>query len=150
MMIVEFRPATAADSDWCYRLHRAAFHDYVKAIWGWDEPTQRSFHDRGFRPDTTRIITAARTQVGAVSVERTEGVTYLGRITIHPDHQGHGIGTQVLGHVIEQATAHGEPVLLDVLIVNHRAHALYRRLGFCEQYRHGENNIKIRMRRDPS
>jgi ribosomal protein S18 acetylase RimI-like enzyme len=76
--------------------------------------------------------------------------TYLGRITVHPDHQGRGIGTHVLGQVIAQATAHGEPVLLDVLLVNHRAQQLYRRLGFYEQYRHGENNIKIRMRRDPT
>ncbi len=129
-MIVELRPATAADSDWCYHLHRAAFYDYVEAIWGWDEPIQRTFHDRAFRPDITRIVIADGAPVGAVSVEHTDGATYLGRITIHPVHQSRGIGTQVLGQLIEQATAHGEPVLLDVLVVNHRAYAFYRRLGF--------------------
>ena len=78
------RSATAADSDWCYHLHRAAFHDYVEAIWGWDERVQRTFHDRAFRPDITRIISADGAPVGAVSVERTDSVTYLGRTTIDP------------------------------------------------------------------
>ena len=149
-MTVELRPTTAADRDWCYQLHRAAFRGYVEAIWGWDETVQRGFHDRGFRPEITHIITDNGDPIGAITVDRAEGVTYLGRITIHPHHQGHGIGTQIIGQAIEQAGARGEPVLLDVLVVNHRAHALFQRLGFRDQYRHGENDIKIRMRRDPT
>ncbi|MBB2741613.1 UNVERIFIED_ORG: RimJ/RimL family protein N-acetyltransferase [Microbispora rosea subsp. rosea] len=35
---------------------------------------------------------------------------------------------------------------MDVLAVNHRAHALYQRLGLEEVARHGEGDIKIRMR----
>jgi ribosomal protein S18 acetylase RimI-like enzyme len=37
-----------------------------------------------------------------------------------------------------------------VLGVNTRAYALYRRLGFVEQYRHGDGDIKVRMRWDPT
>ncbi|MEU9246424.1 hypothetical protein [Streptomyces sp. NPDC048385] len=38
---------------------------------------------------------------------------------------------------------------MDVLVVNQRANALYRRLGLHEVTRHGENNIKIRMSTKP-
>ena len=31
------RPATPADSEFCFQLHKAAMGDYVTAIWGWDE-----------------------------------------------------------------------------------------------------------------
>ncbi len=31
------RPATPADSECCFQLHKAAMGDYVTAIWGWDE-----------------------------------------------------------------------------------------------------------------
>ena len=37
-------------------------------------------------------------------------------------------------------------MVLDVLAVNERAHALYRRLGMTEVDRHGDNDIKIAMR----
>jgi RimJ/RimL family protein N-acetyltransferase len=40
-------------------------------------------------------------------------------------------------------------VVLDVLTVNHRARALYQRLGMTEVARHGDNNIKITMRLTP-
>jgi RimJ/RimL family protein N-acetyltransferase len=36
---------------------------------------------------------------------------------------------------------------LDVLAVNHRARALYERLGLREVAQHGEGGIKVRMRR---
>ncbi|WP_234543443.1 hypothetical protein [Streptomyces shenzhenensis] len=38
---------------------------------------------------------------------------------------------------------------MDVLVVNQRANALYRRLGLHEVTRHGENNIKTRMSAKP-
>jgi len=39
-----------------------------------------------------------------------------------------------------------QDLVLDVLNVNHRAQALYQRLGFKEVPRHGDNNVKITMR----
>ena len=40
----------------------------------------------------------------------------------------------------------GQDLVLDVLTVNHRAQALYQRLGMTEVARHGDGNIKITMR----
>jgi ribosomal protein S18 acetylase RimI-like enzyme len=140
------RPATPADSEFCYRLHRAALGPYVEAIWGWDDATQRSLHDRDFDPTTTQIITVDGRDAGALTVDYRPTEIYLGRIEIHPDYQGHGIGSQLIRGLIEEATSREQPLILDVLVVNHRAHALYQRLGLHEIARHGTDDIKIRMR----
>lgn len=75
--------------------------------------------------------------------------TYLARIEIHPDHQGRGIGGRLIRGLLHQARRQGRDLTLDVLAVNQRAQALYRRLGLHEVNRHGENNIKIRMSAKP-
>ncbi|MES4906174.1 MULTISPECIES: GNAT family N-acetyltransferase [unclassified Streptomyces] len=68
---------------------------------------------------------------------------------LHPDHQGRGIGSRLIRSLLHQAHQQGRDLTLDVLVVNQRAQALYRRLGLHEVTRHGENNIKIRMSTQP-
>jgi len=146
---VALRPATLADSEFCYPLHKAAMGDYVTAIWGWDEQAQRGFHDRGFKPARWQIITLGGTDVGMIDVEHRPGEIYLSRIEIHPDQQGHGIGSRLIRALADEAAQNGQDLVLDVLAVNLRAQALYRRLGFEEVARHGDGNIKISMRLSP-
>ena len=146
---VGLRPATQADSAECYLLHQAAMRPYVEAIWGWDERDQRAFHDRAFDPDHTRIITVGGHDAGVRIADYRPDQIYLGRIEIHPDYQGRGIGRHLIGQLLQEAAERGQPVELDVLAVNPRARALYQRLGFHEINRHGPDNIKIRMRAQP-
>ncbi len=146
MTVIGLRPATAADTEFCFRLHKAAMGDVVAAIWGWDEQDQRDHHLRVFDPGNTRIVTADGVDVGMLSVDHGPTEIYLGRIEIHPDHQGRGIGTHLISGLLDQAGRRGQDLILDVLAVNHRAHALYRRLGLREVARHGDGGIKIRMR----
>jgi ribosomal protein S18 acetylase RimI-like enzyme len=149
MTAIGLRPATRTDSARCYLLHRAAMRAYVAAIWGWDERAQQAFYERGFDADGTRIITVDGHDAGVLIVEDRPTEIYLGRVEIHPDYQGRGIGSQLIGQLLREAADRGQPVVLDVLTVNFRAHALYQRLGFHEVDRHGPNNIKIRMRATP-
>jgi ribosomal protein S18 acetylase RimI-like enzyme len=146
MTPVALRPATPADSEFCFQLHKAAMGDYVTAIWGWDEQVQRDFHNRGFNPGRWQIITADGADIGMLDVEYRRAEIYLARIEIHPDHQGGGIGSRLIGALIDEAAEKGQDLVLDVLTVNHRALALYQRLGMTEVARHGDNNIKITMR----
>ena len=146
MTAVALRPATPADREFCYQLHKAAMGDYVTAIWGWDEQVQRGFHDRAFNPARWQVITAGGTDIGMIDVEYRPGETYLARIEVHPSYQGQGIGAGLISALIDEAARNGQDLLLDVLTVNHRARALYQRLGMTEVARHGDGNIKITMR----
>jgi ribosomal protein S18 acetylase RimI-like enzyme len=145
MTVVGLRRAVAADSEFCYQLHKAAMGDYVTAIWGWDEQVQRGSHDRAFNPGRWQIITADGEDVGMLDVEHRPSEIYLARIEILPDCQGRGIGTQLVGALIREAAQNGQELVLEVLTVNHRAQSLYQRLGLTEVARHGDN-IKIVMR----
>ena len=145
MTYIVLRPAAPADSEFCYQLHKAAMGDYVTAIWGWDEQVQRDFHTRAFNPGRWQIITADGADIGMLDVEYRPGEIYLARIEIHPDYQGHGIGTRLIGALTAEARQKGQDLVLDVLAVNHRAQALYQRLGMTETAKHGDG-IKITMR----
>jgi ribosomal protein S18 acetylase RimI-like enzyme len=146
MTSIALRPATSADTEFCYQLHKAAMGDYVTAIWGWDEQVQRGFHNRAFHPGHWQIITADGADVGMLAVEYRPGEIYLARIEIQPSYQGRGIGAQLIGALLAQARQNGQDLVLDVLTVNHRAQALYQRLGMTEVARHGDHDIKITMR----
>jgi ribosomal protein S18 acetylase RimI-like enzyme len=146
MTTIGLRPATPADSEFCYQLHKAAMGGYVAAIWGWDEQVQRGFHDRAFNPGRWQIITAGRADIGMLDVEYRPAEIYLARIEVHPRYQGHGIGARLISALIDEAAQKGQDLVLEVLTVNHRAQALYQRLGMTEVARHGDGNIKITMR----
>jgi ribosomal protein S18 acetylase RimI-like enzyme len=143
---IALRPASAADSEFCYQLHKAAMGGYVSALWGWDEQVQREFHARAFTPGRWRIITAAGAVIGVLDVDYRTSEIFLSRIEIHPAYQGRGIGTRLISELLGQARQQGQDLVLEVLAVNHRAHALYQRLGLREVTRYGEGNIKIIMR----
>jgi ribosomal protein S18 acetylase RimI-like enzyme len=146
MTSVALRPATPADSEFCYQLHKAAMGDYITAIWGWDEQVQQGFHARAFNPGRWQIITAGGADIGMLDVEFRPDEIYLSRLEICPDHQGHGIGSRLISALADEARQKGQDLVLDVLTVNHRAQALYQRLGMTEVARHGDGNIKITMR----
>jgi len=108
--------------------------------------SELAFHTRAFNPSRWQIITTDRTDIGMLHVEHRPGEIYLSRIEISPDHQGHGIGTRLIRALARKAAQNGQDLVLDVLAVNHRAKALYQRLGMTEVARHGDGNIKITMR----
>jgi ribosomal protein S18 acetylase RimI-like enzyme len=142
---IGLRRAVAADTEFCYRLHAAAMGEYITAIWGWDEEAQRDFHDGAFNPDRWQIITADSKDIGMLEVDRRPGEIYLARIEILPSYQGQGIGSRLIRALIEEAARTGKDFALEVLTVNRRAAALYKRLGLTEVGR-GDDDIKIAMR----
>lgn len=143
---IALRPATPADAEFCYRLHKAAMGEYITAIWGWDEHVQRTFHDRAFNPRQWQIITAGQAEIGMLDVDYRPGEIYLSRIEIDPGHQGHGFGSRIISALLEEAERKGQDLVLDVLTVNRRARALYERFGLTEVASHGDHGIKVTMR----
>lgn len=100
---IGLRPATGADSEFCYQLHKAAMGDYITATWGWDEQVQRDFRARAFAAGDWQIITVGGADVGMLNVEYRHGEIYLARIELYPDYQGRGIGTRLIGGLVSQA-----------------------------------------------
>jgi ribosomal protein S18 acetylase RimI-like enzyme len=145
-MVITLRPAAASDSEFCFQLHKAAMGRYVTAVWGWDEQVQREFHARAFDPGGWQVISADGTDAGMIDVDYRPGEIYLSRIELLPEYQGCGIGAGLVRELIDEAGRRGQELALDVLAVNHRARALYQRLGLREVGRHGEGGIRIAMR----
>jgi ribosomal protein S18 acetylase RimI-like enzyme len=146
MTVIALRPAAPADREYCFRLHKAAMRDYVAAIWGWNERVQRSIHNRAFAARRWQIVSANGTDVGMLHVVRRQDEIYLARIEIHPHHQGRGVGGRIIKALLDEARQQDQDLVLDVLANNHRAQALYRRLGLREVARHGDGDMKITMR----
>lgn len=139
------RQANLSDSEFCFTLHRAAMGAYVAEVWGWDEDVQRRMHDKAFDPRRRQIVTVGGEDVGVIDVERRLSEIYLARIEILPEHQGRGIGAILIRALITEAGANGMPLTLDVLSVNGRARALYRRLGLRESVAGEPSGGKIHM-----
>jgi ribosomal protein S18 acetylase RimI-like enzyme len=146
---IGLRPATPAGGEFLFGVHKAAMGVYVDSVWGWDDGVQREYHERAFGRGGWQVITADGADVGMLSVDYLPGEVYLGRIEIDPAHQGRGMATHLIGALLDEAARRGQDLVLDVLAVNTRAQALYRRLGLVEVARHGDGDIKIRMRATP-
>jgi ribosomal protein S18 acetylase RimI-like enzyme len=81
-----------------------------------------------------------------LDIDYRPGEIYLSRIEIAPGHQRLGIGSRIIRALLEEAERTGQDLVLDVLTVNRRAQALYRRLGLTEVASNGERDTKVTMR----
>lgn len=75
---VELRRLRPGDAEFCFEVHRAALGEYVDAIWGWDEPVQRAYHEQNFDAAHTRVITVDGRDAGVLTVEETGTEVVLG------------------------------------------------------------------------
>jgi ribosomal protein S18 acetylase RimI-like enzyme len=130
---VSLRQVAREDAEFLYQLHRAALGDLVVSTWGpWDDRQQRELHDAWFDPTRLSVIVCNRRDVGVLDVQRLDdGVVYIARMELMPEHQGRGIGTRVVEQLIDDARRErAVSVDLDVLDANVGARRLYERLGF--------------------
>jgi ribosomal protein S18 acetylase RimI-like enzyme len=146
MTVITLRASTPADREHCYQLHKAAMGEVITALWGWDEQVQRDYHDQSFSPGNWQIVTADGADAGVLCVDYRPTEIYLARIEIHPRYQGQGIGAELISRLLDEAGRRGQDLVLDVFAVNHRAKALYERLGLREVDRQGEGGQRITMR----
>lgn len=137
VVVYSLRPATGEDSDVLFRLHRASLGPYVEEVYGpWGDEVQKLHHDRWLDTARPEVIETSDGVVGVVHFTMTEDHAELGRISIHPGHQGRGLGTAVLTTLLTGADERGLRVQLEVFDIN-PARRLYERLEFCEVWRQG-------------
>jgi ribosomal protein S18 acetylase RimI-like enzyme len=117
----------------------------VAQIWGWDDRYQEQYFHDHFYPTESMIVVLDEVAVGVVALEKSEDAWFLANIEIAPEHQGHGLGTELVESILRQANEAGVSVALQVNRVN-RARQLYERLGFETT---GSNETHFLMRTPP-
>ena len=134
-MTISRRPATIADADFARSVHHRAYRDVIERHYGpWDESTQDKLFAAAWSAAQHEIVLCDDARCGYTSIENRDDCFYLNELVVDPDFQGHGIGTNILREVIEQAILKGIPVRLRTHVTN-RAANLYRRMGFQETAR---------------
>ena len=127
---VNLRPAREQDREFLYELHCRTMRDVIEKTWGWDESWQLRDFDRRFREYVVSIVECNGHAVGGLLLEYKTDSVYIHELQVLPEHQGQGVGTDVVERVIEEAATRGVPVTLSVVPANPRAKQLYERLGF--------------------
>ena len=140
-MNVELRPFSFENQDFLFQLY-ASTRMHEIAPFGWSPPQQEAFlrvqfnaqqgwYQQAYPQADHQIIFAADQPIGRILVAQEEDGTRLVDIALLPEYRGRGIGTQLIGELIEQATKAGSVVRLSVLRTNPAIH-LYERLGFVK------------------
>ena len=78
------RKAGPNDSEFAYRVKRAAFREYVEKVWGWDEDEQRQLHEQRFGAQDFRVINLAGTDVGIVAAVTAPDCLKVNQLFILP------------------------------------------------------------------
>lgn len=127
-MTWRLRHAVAADADWIAELRAVVMRPDLERLGRFDPDRVRARFRDGFHPSWTHVIEVDGSAVGCVAVRPAPDATWLEHFYLAPAHQGHGLGTAVLCHVLAQAGA-GVPLRLNVL-QGSPARTLYERHGF--------------------
>lgn len=123
----QFRNSTPADAAWIAALRAEVMRPDLERLGRFD-PTRvrRRFLD-AFSPADTRMIVVAGDPVGCVAVRPDADAVWLEHFYIATAHQGSGLGSSVLDHVLTEHAA--STVRLNVLQKS-PARRLYERFGF--------------------
>jgi ribosomal protein S18 acetylase RimI-like enzyme len=136
---ISLRAASAGDTEFLVRVYASTRQEEM-ASWGWDSKRQASFvrmqfdmRHRGYvaayPTAETSVISVDDAAAGSIIIFRSPGEIRLLDIALLPEFRGRGIGAELIGVLISEATRSGSPLRLSVLRGNRAAH-LYQRLGF--------------------
>ncbi len=152
---VVLRPATPEDEPFLRELLTATVADQL-AAWSWDEkmrePLLRMQVDArriGYRqqyPDADEsILLADGKPAGYLIVLRREDSIRLVDIAIAAQYRNRGLGTRLIGELLEESGGSGKPVRLQVAL-HSPALRLYQRLGFLPI---GGSEVVVELERAP-
>lgn len=130
------------DSELIFDIKKRSIKPYVEKMFGWDEEWQRQFVYKNYKPQDIEFIIAEDHCIGLLEVQEDDSEIFLKNILIVNEYQDRGIGTDILKQLIAKAKASQKPIRLEVLSVNERAEAFYKRLSFEVTDR---TNIKVCM-----
>ncbi|WP_046868591.1 GNAT family N-acetyltransferase [Microvirga massiliensis] len=118
-----------AEIGYAFEVKKAALRPHVEKRWPWDEAFQFDLHQKRYAEKPFFKIIHKGAAIGVVSVLQASDHIRFGEFYIFREHQGHGLGTKILCHVLALADAATLPVRLEYLKWN-PVGSLYLRNGF--------------------
>ncbi|WP_433301716.1 N-acetyltransferase family protein [Actinoplanes sp. CA-030573] len=139
------RPATAADVEALAELRAVVLRADLERLGRYDSHRVRQRLRDSFSPSHTSIVLVDGALAGSVTLRPAEGRQWLEHFYLAPDHQGRGLGSEILRELLDGTDARGETVALNVLRGS-PARRLYERHGFVVEV---EDPIDVFMVRGP-
>ncbi|UKA49525.1 GNAT family N-acetyltransferase [Arthrobacter sp. FW305-123] len=129
-MSVDFvlRPTVATDAAWIAELRAVVMRPDLERLQRFDPVRVRERFLNGFQPEHTYIIHSDGVDAGVIAVRPEPDSRWIEHFYVAPAHQGKGLGSAVLRHVMS-ASVDERPFRLDVL-QGSPARSLYERHGF--------------------
>lgn len=127
---MNLRPADHSDVPTLFAIHRSVFRAHIEQLWGWDEAWQRQNFAAECAAAITSVVEVDGQTIGYLQVLEQDSHLYVQNIALSADHQGQGIGSQLLKDLQSQAAARRLPLRLGAFRSNAAALSLYQRLGF--------------------
>ena len=129
-MGVTRRPAAESDREFVWNANMRAYHEVVVLQFGgWDGELQERNFSRKWECADFEVVEAGGEPVGAIWTTDEGDYLQLREVFLLPEHQGRGIGSQLVQQELARARRQKKPLRLRVLRES-RARALYQRLGF--------------------
>lgn len=139
MPLIRLRPIVEADRETLYQCYASTRIEELAAV-DWTEEAKERFLRMQFHAQSVhyqqhyptalfQINLADEQSAGRLYVDRWEQEIRIVDITLLPPFRGQGIGSSLLGSLIEESIASNKPLSIHVE-KNNPAMRLYRRLGF--------------------
>ena len=111
----EMRPAATADAEDVAELRAVVLRADLERLGRYDGRRVRQRLREGFAPAHTWVIEVGGAFAGCVALRQGEDARWLEHFYLDPGLQGRGIGSAVLGRLLEQCDHDGARVRLNVL-----------------------------------
>lgn len=139
-------PAAAADVEPIAELRAVVMRPDLERLGRYDEHRVRQRFRDAFCPQQTSLIVVGGDFAGCVAVRPAEDGQWLEHFFLASHHQGRGLGSAVLRHVLARTDAQGVAVRLNVL-QGSAARRLYERHGFVVA---AQDAVDVFMSRPPT
>jgi ribosomal protein S18 acetylase RimI-like enzyme len=147
---ISFRPETAEDSEFLYRLYASSREQEMQVV-PWTDEQKEEFLRSQFNAQTLHykknyteadysIILLDGQPAGRLYLHQEPTDIRIMDIIVAPEHRRSGIGTMLLQEILERARAAGHSVSIHVEQYNPALH-LYERLGFRNTDTNGVYNL---------
>ncbi|MGW0969561.1 N-acetyltransferase family protein [Streptomyces sp. NPDC002516] len=142
----ELRPASFRDLDAVAELRAVVMRPDLERLGRYDPRRVRRRLRDAFEPEHTWVIEVGGAFAGSVALRPARDGLLLEHFYLAPGLQGRGIGSDVLGHLLERCDRDGARVRLNVL-QGSPARRLYERYGFGVE---SQDPVDVFMVREPA